>query len=63
MTRQSTKPVAASDQPPPMPRWVKRSCYVAAAVILLMIAAIALIGGEHGPGRHVSGGTVSEQQK
>lgn len=63
MTRQSTKPAAASDQPPPMPRWVKRSCYVAAAVILLMIAAMALVGGEHGPGRHFASSAVSDQQK
>lgn len=63
MTRQSTKQAVTSDQPPPMPRWVKRSCYFAAALILLMIAAMTLVGGEHGPGRHFASGNVSDQQK
>nr|WP_245432907.1 hypothetical protein [Mesorhizobium loti] len=63
MKRQSAKPTAASDQPLPMPHWVKRSCYVAAALILLVIAAMAVVGGEHGPGRHFASGSVSGQQK
>lgn len=63
MTRQSTKPDDISDQPPPMPRWVKRSCYAAAILILWMIAAMAFVGGEHGPGRHFSSGSISGERK
>ncbi|MDT0278223.1 hypothetical protein [Blastococcus goldschmidtiae] len=42
--------------PPGMPRWVKISALaVGALVLLFLILQIAGIGGEHGPGRHMSG--------
>lgn len=42
--------------PPGMPRWVKISALaVGALVLLFLILQLAGIGGEHGPGRHMSG--------
>ena len=40
--------------PPRMPRWVKVFGIVAASLILLMLAAMLIIGGKHGPGRHLA---------
>ena len=37
---------------PGTPRWVKISAVVALAVLLLVVAFMAVAGGEHGPGRH-----------
>jgi hypothetical protein len=59
MARQSSQ----SDQgtPPATPRWVK--VVGAVVVLLILIAIVALvIGGEHGPGRHVSSGEVQPTQ-
>lgn len=40
-------------RPPPVPRWVKVSgAIVAIVVLLLLIALLAGVGGDHGPGRH-----------
>ena len=39
---------------PGMPRWVKIAGIVALVVIVLAVAAALLLGGEHGPGRHMS---------
>lgn len=44
------------ESPPGVPRWVKVFGVVAVIVILLAIAAMILVGGEHGPGRHMYGG-------
>ena len=41
---------------PGTPRWVKISAIVALALVLLVVAVMAVAGGEHGPGRHVPGG-------
>ena len=42
--------------PPRMPRWVKVSAIVVGFLVLLfLVLQLAGIGGEHGPGRHVSG--------
>ena len=42
-----------------MPRWVKVSLIVGLALVLLFVVAnVAGVGGEHGPGRH-GGGTPS----
>ena len=42
------------DQPPGTPRWVKVFGIVALVLLLLMaIAFITGLGGEHGPGRHL----------
>ncbi len=48
---------ADSGRGPGTPRWVKTIGIVVAVVALLVIVAkLAGIGGEHGPGRHLSGG-------
>lgn len=47
-------PVQAS-----LPRWVKRFLIVAAVVVALGVLVMVLIGGEHGPARHSSLGSVS----
>lgn len=38
-----------------MPRWVTVSLAVAAVLLVLAIAVMLFGGGEHGPGRHLSG--------
>lgn len=45
------------EQPPAMPRWVKVSVVVAAAVLLvLVVLRLTGTGGQHGPARHQSAG-------
>jgi hypothetical protein len=47
-----------------MPRWVKAFLITAAALVLLMVAVMLIMGGDHGPGRHLSsaaGGGALEQ--
>jgi hypothetical protein len=47
---------------PGMPRWVKLSGIVALALALLVVAVMAVAGGEHGPGRHApSAGQVTQK--
>ncbi|MDT8861483.1 hypothetical protein N0O92_14785 [Alkalihalobacillus sp. MEB130] len=41
------------ESPPKMPRWVK-VFGVIVIVLLLVFVIIHLLGGEHGPGRHIS---------
>lgn len=43
--------------PPKMPRWVKISLIVGLVVLVLVGLVIAFGPGEHGPGRHMSGGS------
>ena len=46
-----------SEAAPPltgMPRWVKGLLIAALVAALLITAAMLLLGGEHGPGRHMS---------
>lgn len=46
--------------PPRMPRWVKLSALVVAIVLLLVvIAMLAGVGGDHGPGRHTGSGSTT----
>lgn len=47
--------------PPGMPRWVKIAAIVVGVLILLfLVLQLTGVGGEHGPGRHMSGqGLVS----
>ena len=46
----------SGDLPPRMPRWVKVSAIVVGVLVLLfLVLQLAGIGGEHGPGRHISG--------
>jgi hypothetical protein len=50
-------PDSGSKVAPPltgMPRWVKGLLITALVVALLIAAAMLLLGGEHGPGRHMS---------
>jgi hypothetical protein len=47
---------------PGLPRWVKVSAIVLAIVVLATIAALLIGGGgEHGPGRHQSGSSLSDR--
>ena len=41
--------------PPDRPRWVKVLAAIA-VLVLVAVAVMAIIGGEHGPGRHLPGG-------
>ena len=46
-----------------MPRWVKASLIVVAALVMLLIVAKATgLGGEHGPGRHGGGNDTPTEQ-
>lgn len=52
------------DQPPGMPRWVKVAGTIAIILVLLfVILKLTGIGGEHRPGRHLSGGMRIEKFK
>jgi hypothetical protein len=44
-----------SASPPSVPRWVKLFAIVALGIMLLAIAAMFIVGGQHGPGRHSHG--------
>ncbi len=58
---------AADDNPSPdaptddgytgLPRWVKRTLLAILAVIVLLVLARFVVGGDHGPGRHMSAPT------
>ncbi len=43
---------------PGMPRWVKMSAIIVGALVLLVVilAVTGVLGGQHGPGRHLPGG-------
>lgn len=43
------------DGPPGMPSWVKYLLGALLAVVLLAVLAMLVVGGDHGPGRHVGG--------
>lgn len=45
--------------PPRIPRWVKLFGIIA-LVLLLLVGAILLSGGEHGPGRHMPAASATE---
>jgi hypothetical protein len=42
---------------PGTPRWVKLGAIIAIVLILLVVVAMALSGGEHGPFRHIPSGS------
>jgi len=47
------------ERPPRMPRWVKISLIVVAILVLLfLVLKLTGIGGQHGPGRHLSEGST-----
>lgn len=46
---------AGHGSPPRMPRWVKVAAVVVGILILLFVVlTLAGVGGDHGPGRHMS---------
>lgn len=49
--------LGADDVPPSMPKWVKYLLLGVAAVVVIAILAMLIVGGDHGPGRH--GGSPS----
>lgn len=57
---QQTVGRSASGPPPTQrPHWVKVTLIVVAPlVVLLVVAKVTGLGGEHGPGRHGGGGDV-----
>jgi hypothetical protein len=44
-----------------IPRWVKVFVVVAGVVLLLIVVAMLITGGKHGPGRHQSASSISER--
>jgi hypothetical protein len=48
-------------RPPGVPRWLKVSAVVMAAVIVLVLIGMVLVGGDHGPGRHLGAGVSLER--
>lgn len=54
MEEPAPKPTEAQvvDRPPPRPRWVKLLALGALVVVLLLVVAMHLAGGAHGPGMH-----------
>lgn len=40
------------DAHPGLPRWVKLSTVVIGMLLVILVLAMVLVGGEHGPGRH-----------
>lgn len=53
-TREDTSVSPGGASPPGMPRWVKISLLIVAALVAaFLILKVAGVGGEHGPGRHL----------
>lgn len=51
---------ADRESPPGMPRWVKIAAIIVGILVLLFVVLkLTGIGGEHGPGRHLSAGNAS----
>jgi hypothetical protein len=46
---------------PGVPRWVKVFLLVTAGIVVLGVAVMLLVGGDHGPGRHQSAPAPSHQ--
>ena len=51
-----------TDSPPGMPRWVKVFGIVSAMFILLALIAMFVVGGKHGPGRHLHGHSAAGRE-
>ena len=43
----------AADRPPGLPRWVKLLAFGAVIAMIVLVVVMLLVGGEHGPGRHL----------
>lgn len=52
MTERPESSGNVEDHPPGVPRWLKVSGLVVGLVVLLLVVAMLLLGGDHGPGRH-----------
>ena len=50
-------PRPSDTRPRTTPRWVKIFVIVAIVVVVVGVAVFLLSGGQHGPGRHVPGGS------
>ncbi|MEX5717384.1 hypothetical protein [Geodermatophilus maliterrae] len=56
MTEPGRRTDAESETPPRMPRWVRMTLIVVGVLVVLFVALrLTGVGGEHGPGRHLSG--------
>lgn len=62
-SKNDTSMNSPEDRPPNTPRWVKVCGIIAIVLVLLFVIKIFIIGGEHGPGRHMSGGEPIEQEE
>ncbi|MGD9527441.1 MAG: hypothetical protein AB7V44_11695 [Pseudonocardia sp.] len=47
-------PRRASDRDEGVPRWVRTVVVFAVMAVALLVVAMLLLGGEHGPGRHTA---------
>jgi hypothetical protein len=56
MSNPSSSPSGKPDYAP-RPAWVKWLA-IALGVLVLVVVVALLVGGEHGPGRHMSGATT-----
>jgi hypothetical protein len=50
---------ATDREPPGVPRWVKVTGMVTGGFVVLLVLAALVLGGDHGPGRHVGGDEAS----
>ena len=50
---EATGASAPPEQPPGVPRWVKLMGVALAALVVVAVLAMLLLGGDHGPGRHL----------
>jgi hypothetical protein len=56
MAEPSPRSDADQGTPPRMPRWVKIAAIIVGLLVLLFVVLqLTGVGGEHGPGRHMSG--------
>lgn len=46
--------------PPGLPRWVKVSAMAGAALVLVVVAILLFVEGDHGPSRHTPGDEPAE---
>lgn len=53
--------VPAGTQASGLPRWVRWFLIVVAVVVVAAVVVMVLVGGQHGPGRHGSVGSVLAQ--
>jgi hypothetical protein len=58
--RPDSEGAGAPSSPPGRPKWVRTFAIVAGVVIVILVAAMIISGGEHGPGRHLPGGNNPE---